>query len=342
MLTGHTVSAGYLKTIYDGVIRLGVSKAQISTISGFSSEERRKGPQRYPARILIELFQMAADHTDDLSVGTRLGMGVRPVRQIDVIYATTFCETLLQATELNFKYQPLIHELGQSSLEIDGEETRVVFTPYLDDPDIMRFMTEAVFTGYALISQWILWSQLPMVKAIRFRHSAPANTEIYETLFGGRAIFGADRNEAIVDSALMSQPIPGANPEILKRLHLRLDDMLENLHAQPSVVAGCRSLVMSSLGHRHITIQDISERMNMSERNLRRRLSEDGTSFREILAESRKESAAIYLGDPKMTLLDVAHSLGYQDQSAFSRAFKIWFGRSPAEYRRTLSIADVA
>jgi len=336
MLNESTVSAGYLTAIYMGVLNLGISEAEISAIPGLSVEARLKRPQRYPAQALIDLFQLAADHTGDLSIGARLGMGIRPVRQIDVIYATTFCDTLMAATELNFKYQPLIHEIGQSSLEIEGDMARCVFTPFVDDPNVTCFVTEAIFTGYALISQWLLWAQSPMFAGMRFRHSAPADTSLYKSLFGCEVVFDSDRNEAIIDKKALNLPIPGRNPRILKRLTKRLDMMMLNLHEQTSVATDCRSLVMSSLGHSHITIQAISKRMNMSERNLRRRLSEENMSFRKILEEARKEAAAIYLGDPKMSLSEVAHSLGYNDQSAFSRAFKLWFKQSPADYRRAL------
>lgn len=334
LLTGKTVSAGYLKAIYDGAMAAGVDKSRLSAIPGLSEDSLAKEPQRFPAGTLLAVFKLAADHTEDRSIGARLGLGVRPVRQIDVIYATTFCETLLEATELNFAYQPLIQEIGQTHLEIDGPVARCVWTPHIDDIETNRFITEAVFTGYAMISRWLLWAQSPMLKEVRFRHNAPKDTSVYQSIFGSVPIFGARRDEVIVDMSVLKSPIPGRNPNILKRLISRLDVMLLNLDKPTSNAAACRSLIMSRLGRRAVSITDVSEKMNMSERNLRRKLSEENTSYRALLEDCRREAAIIYMADSKISISEIAQSLGFNDQSAFSRAFKLWMGQSPAAYRR--------
>ncbi len=333
-LNSRTVSAGYLRAIYEGVLGLGVPEAELQKIEGLSVNERSRRPQRYTAQALLSLFQKAADHTGDQSVGVRLGLGVRPVRQIDVIYATTFCKNLLEATQLNFKYQPLIQEVGQSHLEIDEQLAYCVFTPLSGDQELYRYITEAIFTGYAMISRWLLWSESPLLKEIRFQHSAPEKVDIYKSVFGDKVIFNATRNEAIADVDALQKPIPGSNPRILKPLISRLDMMMENLKQPKSVTAQCRSLIVDSLGKYPVTIKQVSHRMNMSERNLRRHLNDEGVNFRDLLEQARRDSAAIYMDDPKISLAEIAQELGFNDQSAFSRAFKSWFGQSPAVYRR--------
>jgi AraC-like DNA-binding protein len=44
--------------------------------------------------------------------------------------------------------------------------------------------------------------------------------------------------------------------------------------------------------------------------------------------------AATYVQDPDIELVEVAFLLGFSDQSAFSRAFKRWTGKSPSESRK--------
>ena len=77
--------------------------------------------------------------------------------------------------------------------------------------------------------------------------------------------------------------------------------------------------------------------MGMSERTLRRRLESEGHSFRSLLERARKENCEAYMRSANISQTDMALRLGFNDQSAFSRAFKVWFDQTPTEYRQTLA-----
>jgi AraC-like DNA-binding protein len=40
-----------------------------------------------------------------------------------------------------------------------------------------------------------------------------------------------------------------------------------------------------------------------------------------------------YVADPRYSITEVAFMLGYAETSAFSRAFRKWFGKSPSTAR---------
>ena len=73
--------------------------------------------------------------------------------------------------------------------------------------------------------------------------------------------------------------------------------------------------------------------MHMSERALRRRLQSEGTSFRTLVQEVRRQPASRYLRDGGLTVDEVSRLLGYSEPAAFSRAFKRWAGVRPRVYR---------
>lgn len=66
---------------------------------------------------------------------------------------------------------------------------------------------------------------------------------------------------------------------------------------------------------------------------LRRRLEEEGTSFRDLRQDVLNEAAKRLLADRK-SLAEVAEELGFSDYRAFSRAFKAWNGVSPMIFGR--------
>ena len=69
-------------------------------------------------------------------------------------------------------------------------------------------------------------------------------------------------------------------------------------------------------------------------RSLRRRLSEEGTSFRQLLEEVRQTLAEELLATGGLTLEEIAERLGYGEVSNFTHAFKRWKGLAPRQYRR--------
>jgi AraC-like DNA-binding protein len=75
----------------------------------------------------------------------------------------------------------------------------------------------------------------------------------------------------------------------------------------------------------------------MSESAFQKKLKAAGTSYQELLDETRTELAKHHLSDPDMSVDEVAYMLGFSDCSNFTRAFKRWLGVSPREYRNSQS-----
>ncbi|MBL6688779.1 MAG: helix-turn-helix transcriptional regulator [Pseudomonadales bacterium] len=72
----------------------------------------------------------------------------------------------------------------------------------------------------------------------------------------------------------------------------------------------------------------------MSARTLQRRLEEQDTSVKDIIDETRHQLALEYLCQDHLSIKEVAFSLGFNDASNFSRAFKRWEGKTPKEFRK--------
>lgn len=62
-------------------------------------------------------------------------------------------------------------------------------------------------------------------------------------------------------------------------------------------------------------------------------MDDEGESYRNILAELRRDLAIGLLSDSGKSLAEIADLLGFSETSAFHRAFKKWTGARPGEYR---------
>jgi AraC-like DNA-binding protein len=66
---------------------------------------------------------------------------------------------------------------------------------------------------------------------------------------------------------------------------------------------------------------------------LSRRLADEGTSFRNILDDVRREFACALLQDRSLSVADVAFFLEYSEPAAFNRSFRRWTGKTPRAFR---------
>jgi AraC-like DNA-binding protein len=79
----------------------------------------------------------------------------------------------------------------------------------------------------------------------------------------------------------------------------------------------------------------VADKLSVSTSTLKRRLAEEGTTFRDVRESWLREQAIARLLDPTTTISQVAADLSYSDLSNFSHAFKRWTGQSPSQFRHT-------
>lgn len=73
--------------------------------------------------------------------------------------------------------------------------------------------------------------------------------------------------------------------------------------------------------------------LGLSTRSLRRRLSEEGQSFRTLIQLMQREVACRLLRNPDFTLQQIAARLDFADTASFCRTFKRWQGVTAMEFR---------
>jgi AraC-like DNA-binding protein len=99
------------------------------------------------------------------------------------------------------------------------------------------------------------------------------------------------------------------------------------------MVARVQESIVAHLPSGEVNKHQVSKSLHMSTRTLQRRLQEEGSSFVEILNETRRELALQYIQDDSLPLKEVSYLLGYSNSTTFSKAFKRWTGKKPSEAR---------
>lgn len=128
----------------------------------------------------------------------------------------------------------------------------------------------------------------------------------------------------------LAAPESSLSPTQLQRLW-----QLIHSHLLPSLTFSrrVRPLIAKQLDRGQVKVDAIATELNMSRHTLYRRLKEENQTFIGLLDDVRREQALTYLRERDRSLVEVAELLGFSELSAFSRAFKRWMGKSPAEFR---------
>ena len=172
------------------------------------------------------------------------------------------------------------------------------------------------------------------ITPVRVEVTASAiNAATHETYFGCELRFDAPVDRLVLRSADLDLPFPGRNPELLEMLLPPLAAALEELQALDSVGAQVKMALRRTLASGRPDVGQVARDLGMSERTLQRRITEEGSSFRSLLLEARRALGHQLLSMPDCDIQEVAFLLGYQDVTAFHRAFKEWEGVSPARWR---------
>ena len=141
------------------------------------------------------------------------------------------------------------------------------------------------------------------------------------------------RNALILKPADLDRPFPGYNQALLEMLTPALASALGELQARSSIKEQVKVVLKRSLASGRPELSDVARDLGLSERTLQRRITEEGTSFRDLLVEARQELGRQLLSDPSAEIDEVACLLGYQDASSFYRAFRYWEGVTPSRWR---------
>jgi len=154
-----------------------------------------------------------------------------------------------------------------------------------------------------------------------------------QRLHGVEPVYGARSNCLVFQRAWLERKLPQANATTAAMCEQMCKQLLEARRARVGTSAMIRHYLNATWGGVPLSLEELARMMNTSTRTLKRRLQEEGTTFRALLDESRSAMAETLLSDARLTLTEIAERLGYSDLSSFSQAFKRWHGVAPQIYR---------
>jgi AraC-like DNA-binding protein len=167
---------------------------------------------------------------------------------------------------------------------------------------------------------------------VHFEHLRPLEWREHEHAFDAPVHFGQRTNCVMFGDSNLDRRMPAGDLGRLTALRDRLTALAGNAGAAP-FLDRVRAEVRSRLPEGYPHIEDVAQALDMARWTMQRRLAEHSVSFSDVIEGVRRDLAALYVRQRHIPLSDVADLLGYSEPSAFSRAFRRWFGAAPQSFR---------
>jgi AraC-like DNA-binding protein len=105
-------------------------------------------------------------------------------------------------------------------------------------------------------------------------------------------------------------------------------------HLPESLIASVRAALRPHMHKPDLTVEKAAKICGFEKRSLARRLRKYGTTIIKEVSAVRFDWAQDKLTNTHMKIAEIGVSVGFNDPTVFSRAFKNWTGQSPREFRR--------
>ncbi|HEY6106565.1 MAG TPA: AraC family transcriptional regulator ligand-binding domain-containing protein [Anaeromyxobacteraceae bacterium] len=323
------------RALLESCRRLGLDAEALLRRAGVDAARLADPDARLPAEqadaLWREAFAAAGDPCLALHAAEATPFGAFPA--LDYLAASS--ATLGEGLSRVAAYFPLVDSRGRIDVRPAAGAVALVFRGAggRDIPPPAQEYTLAVICGRARQVASAPWKPAE----VRFTFPCPERAEEHARLFGVEPRFEAREAALVLPRAAWDLPTRSPDPGLSSLLedHAR---RLAGAAAAEDLPGEVRAAVAADLPGREPSLAAVARRLGRSRRSLQRRLEECGTSFAKLVAAARRERAEAFLARD-VSVAEVSWLVGFSEQSAFTRAFRRWTGRSPTQFRRGAATA---
>ena len=334
-MSDRSTSASWVRGIAEKLKASGLDVQALFDEAGLDMTALNDPDTRYATEKISLLWELAAARSGNPVIGLAMPHLMPPAGFDVLAYAMMTCSNLLAAMHLMVRYLRVVSDAASVMLQEDDEGYWVALELFGGERAVPRQRMEFVLVTLLTFFRWTAGRDIHPL-TVDFVDAAPADLQPYRDAFQCPLRFNAPAHRMLFSHADLALPLPTSNP-VLAELHDRFAgerlDRLDNA----KISSKTRELIIRRLPNGDPQRSDIAAALCMGERTLQRRLQEEGTSFQELVDDTRRDLARHYLGQRHLMLSQAAYLLGFSNQSTFCRACKRWFGMSPGEYRSGLA-----
>ncbi|MFI2635432.1 AraC family transcriptional regulator [Streptomyces collinus] len=337
--TSATIQPNILRCLVTVADERGIDLRPLLKQVGLDETVMRSAALRVSYRQGSAVIRRALELTRDERLGLRVGAAQHLTAWGLLGFALMADDTLRHAIETGVKYQNLsgamvVWSAATSEAEDEAFVLRADLPDPAMDPAVASFLNEEAFASVVTLSRLAVDPAFAP-RAVEFSFPPPRRLDLYDALFRCPVRFGAPTNRMLIDATWARTRMPGRDPVAYASTLEMLDAQMASRRDQQDLLEVLEISVAQSLP----VIPSFAEqarRHSTSERTLRRRLADCGTTYEALVEGVRRERVEQLLLRPELTLRDIARRAGFSDERALRRAVRRWHGTSPVHLREQM------
>jgi AraC-like DNA-binding protein/uncharacterized protein involved in tolerance to divalent cations len=286
--------------------------------------------------IYQDLFKLHPDPLIGLGIGPYLGpAGYGPFAML-----LASCKDGYESCQMGIRYQAMGYMYGEVSFELSPEHSSFRVDPAMLPEDVRDFIVYRDMAGCVKLMRDIYMmngSEFTISEVHLTAKPKKQDLEKFTEAFACPVKFGMPSNRIIIPTSVLKIPFPQANKSAFDMYREQCEQILFESSQQEETLADALKSYLIMFSYNIPKAKEAAQTFGMSERTLRRKLSDENSSFQAVLDDVRFEKAKRWLGDSSLSIELIALKLGYQEAAAFNHAFKRWSSLSPSQYRKTHS-----
>jgi AraC-like DNA-binding protein len=317
----------------------GDARARALRAAGISPELLGSPGARVPAHAFSALWLAVARELDDEFFGLDR-------RRMKVGSFAFLCQAALHGGDLGGAARLLLRGFAlvldevRGDLVVEGSEAIIRLTNDIADPETRRFADETFLILVHGTLCWLVGRRIPLALA-ELAHPRPPHANEYAVMFSQHLRFDAERTAVRFDARLLASPVVQDQDALRRFLREAPRSVFLKYKNEHGWAARLRRRLRGSIDRGEWPrLQAVARELHVAPTTLRRRLLAEGASYQGIKDELRRDAAIHHLCASRLSVAEIASRLGFQETSAFHRAFKRWSGVQPGEYRRRAHAAQ--
>lgn len=216
----------------------------------------------------------------------------------------------------------------------EGDHLIIRWQPAVDVSDIEYFVV-----GSSLVVTDNFWKLLLNIEQVteyaEFAFPEPDGWQAFSKSLSFPVYFNAPFNKMVLPNRFLTQPLSSTDPLAHQNMMRLCKSQMTESYFEEGLEARVKRFITEQ--HYHpASIGQAAINLGLSERSLRRQLSQSDTSYKKIVDDVRASRAHELLAISGLPITTIAYDLGFSNPSNFSRTFKRWHNASPQAFRENL------
>ena len=327
----YTTSAISTEVLWKLLQDKGVSNSEILGETGVDDAVLHSPDIRIALDKHLLLWELAISVSGDPALGLHLHRYYNQGQSHFVPSIIFSSATLKEGLQQWVRYASLVCDADRFELREQGDFITLVYTN-ISHEHKNRWLPELYFSLMVDLFRQAI-GRVSVIEEIWMAHPAPEYSAEYQAILNTKPKFGQSEYRVRWKKENLDVKLEKHDPYYRSILKKYADDSLRSLGQTEVFSDKIKHSIIELLPKNKADIQTISDSFHMDRRTLLRKLKSEGTTFKDLLEDTRKNLAHDYLAE-ELSLTQISFLLGFTASSSFQVAFKRWYKQSPGDYRR--------